>query len=63
LKAGCSANPNKSLAIIQVKTILERELEERRASQSEGVGVEEDEKTEKCGLDCGNGTNASKFEG
>jgi signal recognition particle receptor subunit beta len=66
LKTGSSVNPNEPLAITRVKTILERELEKRRASQSGGVGIEglgaEDEKTEMGGLDCGNGTNAFKFD-
>ncbi|EKM82434.1 hypothetical protein AGABI1DRAFT_111060 [Agaricus bisporus var. burnettii JB137-S8] len=66
LKAGTSVNQNEPLAVTRVKTILERELEKRRASQSGGVGIEglgaEDEKTEMGGLDCGNGTNAFKFD-
>lgn len=66
LKAGSSATQNESLAISRVKTILERELEKRRASQSGGVGIEglgaEDEKTEMGGLDCGEGTNGFKFD-
>lgn len=49
-----------------MKTILERELEKRRASQTGGVGVEglgaEDEKTEMGGLECGDGTGVFKFD-
>ncbi|KAJ8472713.1 hypothetical protein ONZ45_g16549 [Pleurotus djamor] len=57
--ATASTNPE-SLAISRVKTILERELEKRRASQSNGVGIEglgaEGETSELGGLDCiGNG--------
>ena len=44
------------MAITRVRTILERELEKRRASQSGGVGVEslgaEGEGTEMGGLEC-----------
>ncbi|GLB34583.1 putative signal recognition particle receptor beta subunit [Lyophyllum shimeji] len=45
-----------NFAISRVKTVLERELEKRRVSQSSGVGVEglgeEGEKAEMGGLDC-----------
>lgn len=45
------------MAVDRVQTILERELEKRRESQSGGVGVEglgeEGEKTDMGGLDCG----------
>ncbi|KAJ3567723.1 hypothetical protein NP233_g6185 [Leucocoprinus birnbaumii] len=65
LKSGASASQD-SLAINRVKTILERELEKRRASQSSGVAVEglgqEDEKAEMGGLECGDGTAAFKFD-
>ncbi|KAF5358154.1 hypothetical protein D9756_001314 [Leucocoprinus leucothites] len=65
LKLGASASQD-SLAISRVKTILERELEKRRASQSGGVAVEglgqEDEKAELGGLECGDGTGAFKFD-
>jgi signal recognition particle receptor subunit beta len=64
LKAvGTSSNAD--LAIHRVKTILERELEKRRASQADGVGVEslgaEDEGTEIGGLDCNGGDGVFKF--
>lgn len=49
-----------ALAISRVRTVLERELEKRRAAQSGGVGVEglgaEGEGTELGGLDCRTGT-------
>ncbi|KAG6906096.1 hypothetical protein DXG01_015952 [Tephrocybe rancida] len=56
-----------SLALNRVKTVLERELEKRRASQSGGVGVEglgaEGEKSEMGGLDCtGPAGGAFRFE-
>ncbi|KAK2466714.1 hypothetical protein APHAL10511_000972 [Amanita phalloides] len=55
------------LVITRVKTILERELEKRRAVQSNSVGVEglgeEGEGFELGGLDCGeNAANAFKFD-
>jgi signal recognition particle receptor subunit beta len=54
LKAGASSSST-SLSVNRVKTILERELEKRRASQAGGVGVEglgeEGESTEMGGLD------------
>jgi len=55
-----------TLAINRVKTILERELEKRRASQSGGVGVEglgaEGERSEMGGLECsGPGGGAFRF--
>ncbi|KXN80979.1 Signal recognition particle receptor subunit beta [Leucoagaricus sp. SymC.cos] len=66
LKIGASSTPQDSLAINRVKTILERELEKRRASQSGGVAVEglgqEDEKSEMGGLECGDGTGVFKFD-
>jgi len=66
LKTGWSASQQEPLAVNRVKTILERELEKRRASQSGGVGVEglgaEDEKTEMGGLECGDRTGTFKFD-
>jgi signal recognition particle receptor subunit beta len=51
------------LAINRVKTILERELEKRRVSQSGGVGVEglgaEGERIEMGGLECNGGAGAT----
>jgi len=57
LKAGTGAAATPEiLAVNRVKTILERELEKRRVSQSGGVGVEglgeEGERTEMGGLEC-----------
>lgn len=56
LKVGASSNSASEVAITRVRTILERELEKRRASQSGGVGVEslgaEGEGTEMGGLEC-----------
>lgn len=65
LKAGASSNSASEVAITRVRTILERELEKRRAAQSGGVGVEslgEGEETETGGLACsGAGGGAFKF--
>jgi signal recognition particle receptor subunit beta len=51
-----SSTTSDSLAVNRVKTILERELERRRASQSGGVGVEglgaEGERSDMGGLEC-----------
>ncbi|KIK99285.1 hypothetical protein PAXRUDRAFT_822906 [Paxillus rubicundulus Ve08.2h10] len=56
LKSGASSNSATSVAISRVCTILERELEKRRASQSGGVGMEslgaDGEGSEMGGLDC-----------
>ncbi|KAF9014097.1 signal recognition particle receptor beta subunit-domain-containing protein [Cyathus striatus] len=64
LKSSSSSDAG-TLAINRVKTILERELEKRRQSQS-GVGVEglgaEDEKTEIGGLECGDNSAGFKFD-
>ena len=56
-----------NLAINRVKTILERELEKRRISQSNSIGIEglgeEGVGTELGGLDCsGSAGNAFKFD-
>lgn len=66
LKVGASSNSTSEVAITRVRTILERELEKRRASQSGGVGVEslgaEGEGTEIGGLECsGAAGGAFKF--
>jgi len=65
LKSGTSALQD-TLAINRVKTILERELEKRRASRSRDVTVEslgeENDKGELGGLECGNGTESFKFD-
>jgi signal recognition particle receptor subunit beta len=57
LKASSSSTASSTQAISRVKTILERELEKRRASQSGGVGVEglgaEGEGSDIGGLECG----------
>ncbi|TFK42300.1 signal recognition particle receptor beta subunit-domain-containing protein [Crucibulum laeve] len=68
LLKGTSTSANSStLAINRVKTILERELEKRRVSQSGGVGVEglgeEGERSDMGGLECGdNASGAFKFD-
>ncbi|KAF9469424.1 signal recognition particle receptor beta subunit-domain-containing protein [Collybia nuda] len=60
-----SHSASKELAINRVKTILERELEKRRVSQSGGVGVEglgaEGERAELGGLEC-NGDAGATFK-
>ncbi|KAF8077587.1 P-loop containing nucleoside triphosphate hydrolase protein [Lyophyllum atratum] len=72
LNAGSQGNAAAdSLAVNRVKTVLERELEKRRASQTGGVGVEglgeEGEKSEMGGLDCsgpaGGGFEFAEWEG
>jgi len=57
LKAGASSATTPSVqAINRVKTVLERELEKRRASQAGGVGIEglggEGEGSDLGGLEC-----------
>jgi len=66
LKVGASSNSTSDVAITRVRTILERELEKRRVSQSGVVGVEslgeEGEGTEMGGLECsGAGGGTFKF--
>ncbi|KAG6861343.1 hypothetical protein C0995_001322 [Termitomyces sp. Mi166 len=66
INAGSQANAtSEQLAINRVKSVLERELEKRRASQKGGVGVEglggEDEKSDMGGLDC-NGPPGALFK-
>jgi len=67
LKSGSSsAATSSTLAVNRVKSILERELEKRRASQSGGVGVEglgaEGERSDMGGLECnGPGGGAFRF--
>lgn len=66
LKVGASSNSVSDVAITRVRTILERELEKRRVSQSGVVGVEslggEEEGTEMGGLECsGAGGGTFKF--
>ncbi|KAJ7510046.1 P-loop containing nucleoside triphosphate hydrolase protein [Mycena galericulata] len=67
LKAGTATSATSDiLAVNRVKTILERELEKRRASQSGGVGVEglgeEGERTEMGGLECAGGKGVFSFD-
>ncbi|KAJ7905687.1 P-loop containing nucleoside triphosphate hydrolase protein [Mycena olivaceomarginata] len=67
LKSGTAASAtSESLAINRVKTILERELEKRRVSQSGGVGVEglgeEGERTEMGGLECSGEKGVFRFD-
>ncbi|KZT09653.1 P-loop containing nucleoside triphosphate hydrolase protein [Laetiporus sulphureus 93-53] len=63
LKSTAQATPDQ-LAINRVRTILERELEKRRASQAGGVGVEglgvEGTESELGGLEC-SGTGEFRF--
>lgn len=64
LKATAQATPDQ-LAINRVRTVLERELEKRRASQAGGVGIEglgaEDSESELGGLECG-GSGEFRFD-
>jgi len=58
LKTGSSLQSNSAtLAANRVKTILERELEKRRVSQSGGINIEglgeEGERSDMGGLECG----------
>ena len=66
LKVGASSNSTSAVAITRVRTILERELEKRRASQTGGVGMEslggEGEGTEMGGLECSGAGGAFKFD-
>jgi signal recognition particle receptor subunit beta len=67
LKSGTAASAtSEALAINRVKTILERELEKRRVSQSGGVGVEglgeEGERTEMGGLECSGEKGVFRFD-
>ncbi|KAG6331945.1 hypothetical protein ID866_7142 [Astraeus odoratus] len=56
LKSGTSSSSPAEVAITRVRTILERELENRKASQAGGIGVEslgaEGETSELGGLEC-----------
>ncbi|KAJ7741596.1 signal recognition particle receptor beta subunit-domain-containing protein [Mycena maculata] len=68
LKSGAAAlATSEILAVNRVKTILERELEKRRVSQSGGVGVEglgeEGERTEMGGLECSGEKGTFQFNG
>ncbi|KAF8447562.1 hypothetical protein L210DRAFT_2803493 [Boletus edulis BED1] len=67
LKTGASLSSASEVAITRVRTILERELEKRRASQSGGVGVEslgaEGEGMEVDGLECSGTFKFSEWEG
>ena len=67
LKATSSNSSPHGLAVNRVKTILERELEKRRASQSGGINIEglgeEGERTDMGGLECGEKEGAAfKFD-
>ncbi|TFK30168.1 hypothetical protein FA15DRAFT_651682 [Coprinopsis marcescibilis] len=66
LKTSASSGSAESLAVIRVKTVLERELEKRRSAQSGGVNVEglgeEGERMELGGLECGDGNAPFRFE-
>ncbi|KAJ7174013.1 P-loop containing nucleoside triphosphate hydrolase protein [Mycena crocata] len=66
LKSGTAASATpEALAVTRVKTILERELEKRRVSQSGGVNVEglgeEGERTEMGGLECNGEKGVFRF--
>jgi len=66
VKSGTTSSTIEALAINRVKTILERELEKRRASQSGGVGVEElgeeGARTELGGLECSGEKGVFRFD-
>jgi signal recognition particle receptor subunit beta len=66
LKSGTASATPETLAVNRVKTILERELEKRRVSQSGGVGVEglgeEGERTEMGGLECSGDKGVFRFD-
>jgi signal recognition particle receptor subunit beta len=67
LNTGSATGSPETTAIARVKTVLERELEKRRASQSSGVGVEglgeEGEKaSELGGLETVSANAAFKFD-
>ncbi|KAI5121674.1 hypothetical protein M0805_002750 [Coniferiporia weirii] len=59
LLSSASVQDRPALAVARVRTVLERELEKRRAAAAGGVGVEglgaEGEGTEMGGLECGAG--------
>lgn len=65
LKSSSSSATSSTQAVTRVKTILERELEKRRASQSGGVGVEglgaEGERSDMGGLECNGSGGVFKF--
>lgn len=69
LKSTLSAEvTSESLALNRVRTVLERELEKRRAAQSGSLGVEglgaEDERTDIGGLECTGSTfSFAEWEG
>ncbi|KAJ3744914.1 P-loop containing nucleoside triphosphate hydrolase protein [Lentinula detonsa] len=68
IKASSSSADTSALAVTRVQTILERELERRRSSQSGGMGVEalgdenNDEKPNMGGLDCSGPGGTFRFE-
>ncbi|KAK7467342.1 hypothetical protein VKT23_004399 [Stygiomarasmius scandens] len=66
LKTTSVSSDSISLAVNRVQTVLERELEKRRISQSGGMGIEsmggEDEKSEIGGLECSGPDSTFKFE-
>ncbi|KAI6132126.1 hypothetical protein EDD16DRAFT_1534706 [Pisolithus croceorrhizus] len=64
VKTGVSSSSVTEVAIARVRTVLERELEKRKASQAGGVGVESmdaESESELGGLECG-GTAGSAFK-
>ncbi|KAJ3880705.1 signal recognition particle receptor beta subunit-domain-containing protein [Lentinula edodes] len=68
IKASSSSADASALAVTRVQTILERELERRKLSQSGGMGVEalgdenNNEKSNMGGLDCRGPGGTFKFE-
>ncbi|GAW09654.1 signal recognition particle receptor subunit [Lentinula edodes] len=68
IKASSSSADTSALAVTRVQTILERELERRKLSQSGGMGVEalgdenNNEKSNMGGLDCRGPGGTFKFE-
>jgi len=64
MKVPAAATTASEVSINRVRTILERELERRRMSQTNGVGVEglgEEGEREMGGLDCGGSGGIFKF--
>lgn len=64
VKAGASSSTVTEVAISRVRTVLERELEKRKALQTGGVGVESmdaESESELGGLECG-GTAGGGFK-
>lgn len=65
MKMGTSSGSPTDIAVLRVRTILERELEKRREAQSSGIGIEglgaEGERSDMGGLDCSGPGGIFKF--